>query len=858
MEPQKKFILIDGNALLYRAFYALPPLTNSEGVPTGAVYGFTRMLMKLLREEKPAYIACAFDKGRKTFRHQKWKEYKATRPRMPEDLASQISLTKEVLKGFEIPVFENEEYEADDLLATLAKRGEKMGLQIEILTADKDALQVVSSSICVFRPRKGITDIHYFDEEEVRKEYGVSPGQIPDFLALVGDSSDNIPGVPGIGPVTAKELIQKHKTLDNLLHNLDQLPLKTRDLLTKYGEQAKLSKRLATAITSVSLKVNLDELKLNPPQRDLLLPLFSQLEFKQLIKELGPSVFPKAHFYEVTSLPDLISLASNLKKTFFVLEPQRNGKIEGIAFFIKDKSPYWVSLKQTGIEKNLIISKLDPILRDPKIMKLGHGLKSTHYQLKMLKMDLTGLGFDTELAAYLLNPLASHYPLEDLAFNYLAIDLDKGAHPAKRARIISQLSELLEERLKKENLWELFLKIEMPLIQVLAKMEERGIKVDKAVLENFLRDVKKERETIQEEIYRDVGEKFNINSSQQLGHILFEKMNLSPLKKTKTGYSTDEEVLQTLSLLHPFVTKILDYRRLFKLESTYIRPFPELINPATGRIHTSFNQTVTATGRLSSSEPNLQNIPIRNKLGQRLRCAFVAENGYVFLSADYSQVELRLLAHLSADPNLKRAFAKNEDIHQETAAEIFGVLPLKVTPQMRRQAKVVNFGIIYGISAYGLSRDLGISQKEAEDYIEKYFDRYPKVKDYIEKTLREAREGQYVTTLRGRKRRLPGINSRNKRTREFAERTAINTPVQGGAADLIKLAMINLDKRFKKGGLGACIVLQIHDELLFEVPQTEIEKTGKIVKEEMEGALKLSVPLVVQTKVGKNWGEMRG
>ena len=858
MDPQKKFILIDGNALLYRAFYALPSLTNSEGVPTGAVYGFTRMLMKLLREEKPAYIACAFDKGRKTFRHRKWEEYKATRPRMPEDLASQISLTKEVLNGFGIPIFENEEYEADDLLATLAKKGEKMGLRIEILTADKDALQVVSSSICVFRPRKGITDIHHFDEEEVRKEYGVSPAQIPDFLALVGDTSDNIPGVPGIGPVMAKELIQKYKSLDNLLHNLDQLPLKRRDLLIKYGEQAKLSKKLATTITSVSLEVNLDKLKVDPPQRNLLLPLFSKLEFKQLIKEFGPSIFPKVHFYEITSLSDLIGLASNLKKSFFVLEPQKNGKIEGIAFFLEDRPPYWVSLKQAGIENHLIISKLDPILRDPKIRKIGHDLKSTVHQLKMLKMDLTGLGFDTELAAYLLNPLASHYPLEDLALNYLGIDLDQGVHPAQRVKIISQLSGLLEERLKKENLWELFLRIEMPLIEVLAKMEERGIKVDKAALEDFLRDVKKEREVIQEEIYQEVGEKFNINSSQQLGQILFEKMNLPPLKRTKTGYSTDEEVLQTLSLLNPFVTKILEYRRLFKLESTYIRPFPELINPATGRIHTSFNQTVTATGRLSSSEPNLQNVPIRNMLGQRLRRAFIAKNGHVFLSADYSQVELRLLAYLSEDANLKRAFAKNEDIHRETAAEIFGVLPLKVTPQMRRQAKVVNFGIIYGISAYGLSRDLGISQKEAEDYIEKYFDRYPKVKDYIEKTLREARERQYVTTLLGRKRRLPGINSRNKRTREFAERTAINTPVQGGAADLIKLAMINLDRRFQKEGLGAYIVLQIHDELLFEVPEAEIDKTRKIVKEEMEEAIKLSVPLVVETKVGKNWGEMKG
>jgi len=456
-----------------------------------------------------------------------------------------------------------------------------------------------------------------------------------------------------------------------------------------------------------------------------------------------------------------------------------------------------------------------------------------------------------------LNPLASYYSLRDLSLNYLGVDPGQNLHPAKRVKLIEELSFLLEKKLKEENLWDLFLKIEMPLVKILVKMQERGIKVDKATLEKFLQDIRRKRKILEEEIYEEVGERFNISSSKQLGRILFEKLNLPPIKKTKTGYSTNEEVLQTLCLIRPSLDKILEYRRLFKLETSYIKPLPELINPITGRIHTSFNQTVTATGRLSSSQPNLQNIPIRNKLGERLRQAFLAEKGYLFLSADYSQIELRLLAHLSKDTNLKNAFLRGEDIHRQTAAEIFEVLPLQVTPQMRRKAKTVNFGILYGMSSYGLSRDLGISQKEAEDYIQRYFERYPKVKEYIDRTLEEAREKRYVTTLMGRKRPLPEILASNKKRREFAERTAINSPIQGGAADLIKLAMVNLDKRFKKENCQAYIILQIHDELLFEVSENQIEITRKIVKQEMEEVMKLSVPLVVDTKMGKSWGDMK-
>ena len=859
LATRKKLILIDGNALLYRAFYALPPLTNSKGTPTGAVYGFTRMLMKLLQERQPQYIACAFDKGKKTFRHRKFKDYKANRPSMPEELVMQIPLVKEVLEAFRIPIFEDEEYEADDLLGTLAKKGEEKGLRVEILTGDKDIFQIISPSIYILRPKKGITETHLFNEEEVKKEFGISSSQIVDFLSLAGDSSDNIPGVPSIGPVTAKGLIQKFKTLENLLDNLEELPSKKRDLLRKYIPQAKLSKKLATIITTVPLKINLKEFKVSRPEKDLLFALFKRLEFKKLIKEFAPSISQSSQtpdYYEIAAPEKLKNLASKLRKTSFTLDMEKDKKTEGIAFSLKDEAPYWLPLEGTRIKKDLILKELTPIFEDAQIKKIGHNLKRVILQLKRLGINLTGLGFDTQLAAYLLNPLASNYSLGELCFDYLETNLSQEAHPTETVKLIEELSVSLEERLKKEGLWNLFNEVEMPLVGILAKMQEKGIKIDKAILKEFLKEIKEKREKIEEEVYEEVGQRFNINSPKQLGKILFEKLNLPPLKKTKTGYSTNEEVLQALSLLRPSISKILEYRRLFKLETTYLKPFPELINPETGRIHTSFNQTVTATGRLSSSGPNLQNIPIRNKLGERLRKAFVVEKEYLFLSGDYSQIELRFLAHVSGDNNLKSAFLENEDIHRQTAAEIFDVLPLEVTAPMRRKAKVVNFGIVYGMSPRGLSKDLGISYKEAQDYIQRYFKRYPEVKKYINKTLEEAQKRGYVTTLMGRKRALPGISSPHRRPREFAERTAINSPIQGGAADLIKLAMINLERRFKKEKLGVYIILQIHDELLFEVPEAEIGITRKIVKQEMEKAMKLSVPLLVETKVGKNWGEM--
>ncbi|MCD6231799.1 DNA polymerase I [Candidatus Aerophobetes bacterium] len=847
MEEKEKLILIDGSALLYRAFYALPPLTTSKGITTGAVYGFTRMLTKLIREKKADYLVCAFDKGRKTFRHKESKDYKATRPKMPEELISQISLVRKVLEGFRIPIFEDEEYEADDLLGTLAKYGEKRGMRVEIFSGDKDILQVVSPSTFVIRPTRGITQTKLFDEEKVEEEFGVPPPKIPDYLALVGDKSDNIPGVPGIGPQIAKQLIKKFGSLEDILENLRNLPPKIRKLLDSFGEQAQFSKKLATIITSIPLEIEIEDLKLKEPQKEILLPLFRELEFKELIKQFNLSPLPE----ERESEEEIISLKGFkdlvLKEGIFTLQIEK----EEVAFFIKDHF-YKVSLEG---EKNYL-KEMVSVLENFKIKKKGYNLKKTILEFKKEGINLKGIYFDIQIAGYLLNPLSTNYSLENLSLDYLGKEIPQNLSLLKKVKIIDSISLILEKKLKEENLWDLFLKVEMPLVKVLARMEERGIKVDKKILKDFLKEVDEKRKSLEKEIYKEVGEEFNINSSRQLSEILFGKMNLPPLKKIKTGYSTDEEVLQTLSLLNPFVQKILEHRRLSKLESTYLKPLINLVDPMTERIYTSFNQVATATGRLSSSKPNLQNIPIRDKLGQKLRFAFIAEDNHLLLSADYSQIELRILAHLSEDNNLKSAFLRGEDIHVRTAAEIFNVLPLEVTPRMRRRAKVVNFGIIYGMSSYGLSRDLGITEKEAEDYIQSYFERYPKVKEYIQKVLEEARKKRYVTTLLGRKRALPGISSSNKRKRELAQRIAINTPIQGGAADLIKIAMINIDKALEEKGLKGKIILQIHDELILEVPEKEIDITRKLVKEKMERAIKLSIPLVVETKIGKNWGEM--
>lgn len=844
-KKKKKIVLIDGNALLYRAFYALPPLESSRGIPTGAIYGFTRMLLKLLREEKPEYLACAFDKGKKTFRHREWDNYKATRPPTPEGLSPQIGLVKRVLEGFGIPIYEETEYEADDILGTMAKRAEKEGFLVRILTGDKDALQIVSPSIHILRGKKGISEIEVFDEKKVKEVFGVSPSRIPDLLALAGDVSDNIPGVPGIGLKTARLLLEKYQTLEGVYANLSKLPPRLEKLLREHREQAKLSKKLSTLITTVPLSINWEKFRVKEPSKERLLPLFQELEFKVLIEELNLLIpFPRLKEKTLDSSLFLEKILPSLPSPLSLWLEKEGVWLAG------EKEIYFVPLKDREERRKVFLS-----LSSSEIKKVSHGTKEQMLLLLREGFDPQGWEFDLEIAAYLLDPEAN-LSLCDLSLRYLGKSVGKNLGSSQKTFLIQNLYPWLKKKLEEERMEKIFFELELPLIKVLARMEEKGIKLDKDSLSEFLKEIKAKRKALEEEIYGEVGERFNLNSPQKLSTILFEKLRFPPLKKTKTGYSTDEEVLRTLALEYPLCQKILEYRMLFKLETSYIEPLPRLILPSTGRIHTSFHQTGTVTGRISSSHPNLQNIPIKGTLGERLRKCFIPEEGWFFLSADYSQIDLRVLAELSGDGNLRKAFLRGEDIHRETASWVFGVLPLQVTPRLRNKAKAVNFGIIYGISPYGLSRQLRISPEQAKGLIERYFECYPGVKKFIEKTLEEAEAKGYVKTILGRRRFVPGLLSPQKREREQAKRIAINTPVQGSSADIIKLAMVKVDYKLQEKGLKARLILQIHDELLLEVPEKELEKTRQVVKEEMEGAIKLSVPLRVETKVGKNWGEL--
>ncbi|MBE0478815.1 DNA polymerase I [Candidatus Aerophobetes bacterium] len=853
-----KLVLIDGNALLYRAFYALPPLMTGQGTPTGGVYGFTRILMKLLQEEKPDYIACAFDKGKKTFRHKTWEEYKITRPETPHQLSLQIPLTKKVLEGFQIPVFEEEEYEADDILATLAKKAEQFGLKVTIFTADKDILQVVSACISITQFKKGLSQTETFNPDKVKQSYGISSEQIADYLSLVGDVSDNIPGVRGIGPKTATGLIQKFGSVEELLVHIDRIPANVASKIKENEEQIKLSKKLATIVTNVPLKFELEDLKTKLPDKDTLLVIFEELEFRELIKKTkGESSEKKEKAKAIPGTKILSSLANTISTSKLVVHLDKTPSGEKITLSPLDKD----AIFEMDLDKDLespAFKKLKEALSSDTVKKIGQNLKEMLVTLEGFGINLKGIEFDISIATYLINSSCKNYSLHELCVNFLddfPHDFDLSS-PSFRIQCMKKLYFVLKKELEKNKMHRLFYEIEMPLVEILAGMEVRGIKVDAVLLKDFLGEIETERRKIEKEIYEIAGEEFNINSYKELGNILFQKFNLPPVKKIKTGYSTNEDVLRTLSIINPDIKKILEYRYLSKLESSYIKPLSKLINPSTGKIHTSFSQTTASTGRLSSFKPNLQNIPVKEELGAKMRRCFVADEGYLFVSADYSQIELRILAHLSQDKKLLSAFRRGDDIHRETAAEIFNVLPLQVSSQMRREAKIVNFGIIYGMSPFGLAQSLGISEKEAEEYIHSYFNRYLGVKVFIENTIQEAQEKGFVTTIMGRRRYTPVIHSQNTRKRKLTERIAINSRIQGSAADLIKLAMVNVYKRLKKENLPAWIILQIHDELLLEVAMSKIDEVRKLVKKEMEEALRLSVPIVVNTKVGNNWAQM--
>ena len=839
---KKNLFLIDATAFCYRAFYALKGLSTSFGQPTNAIYGFVNMLNKILKEKKPQFLGVCFDVSRQTFRQEKFSDYKIQRPPMPEGLSTQIPLIKEIIQAYGISIFEKAGYEADDIIATLAKKAKAKDFKIVIVSSDKDILQLVDARTVIFSPYKDQGVI--YDEKKVYARFGVSPKYIPDIIALMGDSVDNIPGISGIGEKTATELIKRYGSVEKLLTEIDEIKEeKLKNILKENIEKIKLSKELAILNDNVEIDFDLEKLKIQPPDVKELYRLFNYLEFKTLLKNLPLEEEKYSLKIEKIKDKDLREVLKNNDELFFYIETK-----EKLVFFTQDN---FFHLDSLGINAKEILS-------NPRIKKISHDLKKIKLFLANENINLEGLYFDTLIAGYLLNPAKPEYTLSSLAFDYLDLVIDeKTLNEAKKLELILKLKPHLEKELIDKSLDKLFFEVEMPLVEVLSQMELWGIALDLKVLENLSLDLEKKLIKIIEEIYALSQCQFNLNSPKQLREILFGKLKLPVIKKTKTGPSTDEEVLKELKDKHPLVSLLLEYRQLTKLKSTYIDPLPNLINPKTNRIHTSFNQTATETGRLSSSNPNLQNLPIKTALGSQIRRAIIASSPKNYLlSFDYSQIELRILAHICGDQNLISAFQKGKDIHKATASLIYGLEESEISDAQREVGKRVNFGIIYGLTAYGLCRELGISQEMAESFIQTYFIRYPKVKEYIEEIIQEAQKNGFVTTLLGRRRYLPEINHKNQTLRQFAQRQAINTPIQGSASDIIKLVMVNIYQYIKKNQLKTKMILQIHDELLFDVPEEEIQQIISLVKDKMENVIKLKVPLKVEIKKGKNWLEM--
>ncbi len=933
--PGRKLILLDGHSLAYRAFFALPDsLQARDGTVTNAVYGFTTMLLRLLEEEAPHAAAVAFDKGEPTFRLEVFEAYKAQRPGVPDKLRPQFGLIKEVLGALGVAIAEAEGYEADDVLGTLARQAEADGWNVLLVTGDVDALQLVSDRVRVMITRRGISETVVYDPEAVERDYGVGPHQIPDLKGLMGDASDNIPGVPGVGKKTAADLVRRFGSVESLLEHVDAVPRpKLREALEEHGDQARLAKRLATIDTRMPLDLGPEDCRLTTPDYRRLYELFRALGFRSLIKRLdlesklprealeqptlfarevpGPGEGPNGEaaeedaeeatggadgpgeagggqapvqFQVIREADELGAVAADLAGQHVVsvlltlngpdamragIDTLSVGHAANGGILVRHVATASRPDGEAGPEEpsaEVLVAALNPVLAAPQPKKLMHDAKPAIMALRRLGSGLGGLEFDTAIAAYLLDPGRYGYDLPKLALEFLEVELaeepperpaDRAGHWAARAGVIWHLARVMEGRLREAGLDSLFREVELPLVQVLADLEQRGFAVDRETLDRLADDFASRIEALAWEVWDLAGEEFNLNSTRQLATILFEKLKLPPGKRTKTGYSTDAEVLEQLAREHVICRKILEHREVAKLKSTYVDGLRELINPDTGRVHTTFDQTVAATGRLSSRNPNLQNIPVRTELGRQIRRAFVpGRPGWVILAADYSQIELRVLAHVSGDPVLLDAFKKGEDIHRRTAAEVFGVPLEKVTPEQRDRAKAVNFGIAYGQTDYGLSRSLGISREEAAAIIAGYFARYRGVEAYIRRTIAEARQQGFVTTLLGRRRYLPDIHSRNPALRQFAERTAVNTPIQGSAADIIKLAMVRADREIRAAGLQAQMILQVHDELVFEGPEAERDDAARLVRRCMEEAYPLDVPLVVDLKAGPNWADV--
>lgn len=854
-----KFLLIDGNSLAHRAFHALPPLSTKQGVFTNAVYGFTTMLFKALALEKPDFVSVAFDKSKITFRHGDYEAYKGKRGATPDELRPQFDLIKKVVHALRIPFFEAEGYEADDLIGTLVSRAEKEGLECVVVTGDRDALQLVSPRTKVLITKKGISEFELYDLAHVESKYGVSPDLLPDVKGLAGDPSDNIPGIPGIGEKTALRLVKEHGNLESIWEHLDSLPERQANLIRSHADLAFLSRKLARIRRDVPLDWSPKDCSYQEPDYEELLAVFQELEFKSLIREILDFLKDKQGSAGPVVQSDLASLFEEAGQTrelalAFVFDPASpRGKIRSVGLATRQNS---IGLAP---EETVLDGIREFISRGGKV--LFYDAKNSLLALKKMGLQIDEVADDVLILAYLLNPTDPSYTLPELCLDYLGETFvpreDPLAEAALRAEAIYRLTGVLRPKIQEAEMENLYLNIELPLIPVLAGMEETGVCIDGRKLVEMGKDFEQRIASLAREIYHLAGTDFNINSPRQLADVLFGKLGLPAGKKTKTGFSTSAEVLEELAPLHPVIPKILEYRQLVKLKGTYVDGLGGLIDPETGKVHTTFHQTVTATGRLSSSDPNLQNIPIRLELGRRLREVFVPSSpDNVILACDYSQIELRVLAHISQDESLIASFTRGEDVHARTAAEVFGVPIENVTPELRRRAKAVNFGIVYGMTDYGLARDLGISRTEAKEYIERYFERHAGVRSFIEETIARARRDGYVTTYFNRRRYLPDLFSPNRAVRSFGERTAINTPIQGTAADIIKLAMIRVSKELRKRRLAAKMILQVHDELIFDVPRTELDEVAGLVKQEMEGVVSFRVPLIAEVQYGPNWYEL--
>ena len=892
MSKPKSLYLIDGSSYIFRAYYGIRQfLSTSKGFPTNALYGFINMLQKVVKDEKPDYLAVTFDSKEKTFRHEMYADYKANREAPPEDLAKQFPYFEPLVQAFNIHSVRVPGYEADDIMGTLAKKGAEEGLQVVIVSGDKDMMQLIGPNIRMLDTMKN----KWFDIEGVEEKFGVPPDRVVEVMGLMGDSSDHIPGVKGVGPKTATELIRKFGSIEELYERIDEVDKqKLREKLVQDKEMALLSRQLVTINSSMELEFKLEDLKLKPSNITELKKLFSEFEFSSLLGELEDNSDPvvsspaiASQYETLLTEADFERWLKQLKKSkIFALDLETTNlrpvraRVVGISFSCEEGVACYIPLghRYLGVPDQLaldwVIKKLKPILEDPQIKKVGQNIKYDLIVLRNEGVDLRGIAFDTMLASYILNPSGRRHNMDALAQNYLGhttikykdvvgtaskeigfdeVDVERATeYAAEDADITWRLYEKLSSLLQGDDL-QLFQDLELPLLEVLAEMEIHGMKLDQKHLQNLSAIIEGKIEDHIKKIYSIAGEEFNINSPKQLSVILFEKLGLPVIKKTKSGYSTDVTVLEQLAEEHDLPEVVLAYRQLGKLKSTYVDALQDEIFSKTGRVHTSFNQTVAATGRLSSSNPNLQNIPIRTEMGREIRKAFIAEGNNHLLSADYSQVELRILAHLSGDEALIEAFQMGEDIHTRTACEIFGTSADRLDAEARRMAKAVNFGIVYGLSAFGLSRQLKIYPREAKKFIDQYFALYKKVKVYMEETVAEAKEVGFTQTLMNRKRYMPDLESQNRQLREAAGRVAINSPVQGSAADLIKLAMIRLAQKIREKKLKSRMILQVHDELVFECPEEEEQEMRALVKKEMEGVVPLKVPLVVDMGWGKNW-----